>query len=248
MPSVPLLLGALEPMLGAAVRLQTLLLTGGSLNRLKGDLCAVLAVIVAAKCPRLQLLDVSGHQVSRHTAVTLRLHCCYSAVTVRLQCGYIAVTVRLYTGDTAITSRLQLVDVSYHQAGGPLQCGYSTVTPRFQAGDSMVEAAAPLLCGATAPRAVLLHGNQLTTQGLERLGYVLGGDGSETPASHVELLVLTQKDARFALNGELALKRPKDIAAKRVISAVEKVQHVIGVLPPRTRCNRCNRCNRCSCL
>ena len=119
-------------------------------------------------------------------------------------------------------ARLSHLDVSCHHAG-----------------DALIEAAAPLLSGNAAPRAFLLHDNQLTTSGIEALSQHLlspgrasgvgedgGGVGSGRQFSP-ELLVITHEDARFALNAELAMKRPKDMAARRLQRAVTAVQETI---------------------
>ena len=98
--------------------------------------------------------------------------------------------------------RMRLLDVSHHQAG-----------------DGLVEAALPLLRGPHAPRALLLHGNGLGVSALERLGDAMQSDECTT-----ETLVLAQEDVQGALAAELAAKRPKEMAHRRLRAAVEKVK------------------------
>lgn len=53
--------------------------------------------------------------------------------------------------------------------------------------------------------------------------------------SVTELLVITHEDARFALNGELQAKRPKENALRRIHTATAKVQEAIAVIRARRR-------------
>ena len=89
-------------------------------------------------------------------------------------------------------AQLSVLDVSGHQSG-----------------DGIVSALRPLLDGDGGPRTLLCHGNALTVSGLEQLG-------EAAKEAAVEALVVTQEDARVALDNELSLILPKDHAVRRL--------------------------------
>ena len=73
-----------------------------------------------------------------------------------------------------------------------------------------------------------------------------GGDGGAGGGRYgTELLVVTHEDARFALNSEVALKRPKETAAKRLQRAVMAVQEIVLRNRARRRCVRCKQPQHC---
>ena len=96
-------------------------------------------------------------------------------------------------------------------------------------GDALLEALPPLLSGPNAISTLLIHDNQLSTSGIEQLGqYMAGG---ESPCT-TELLVITHDDARHALTSN---KGPKDQVARRLQTAVTRVQQVIATNRARKR-------------
>ena len=48
-------------------------------------------------------------------------------------------------------------------------------------------------------------------------------------------MVVTHEDARFALNADIALKRPKDLAAKRLRAAVRAIAEALSANRARAR-------------
>ena len=100
-------------------------------------------------------------------------------------------------------AQLSVLDVSGHQSG-----------------DGVVSALRPLLDGDGGPRTLLCHGNALTVSGFEQLG-------EAAKEAAVEALVVTQEDARVALDNELSMKRPKDHAVRRLRAAVDRVRTVV---------------------